>query len=194
MINKLLSYLRVHIDFSVIALMVMFMVAVLATLLGAHQLSDYNIGVVLILFAPLMCIGIFTSVFSKDYQHGFSDLVTTYREPQWRIFFYRYVLSLILYFMPLLLAFLAFFVHPGRAASNPFPVIGQMFSMSLTLANFSILLSIGGKRFDLGTIGGFLAFLALIRIPLPHTVYIFLFPMVAVVCGVGALGLFQMRR
>lgn len=194
MIYRFIVFFRAHKDFSVNALILGFISLVLITLLGTNHLSETNLGVIYILFGPLVSIGVFARIFSLDYQHNFAEIITTYNESKSKIFLIRYTLALFLFLLPLACGFFFFLLHPGHEEYNIWPQLGATLSAAWVLGSLSMLLAIGAKRYDVGLLGGFIVFLVVIRIPLSNMIYNLFFPIAAVVFGIVTYCLFRARR
>lgn len=194
MIHKLKVYYKVHRDFPIIALPLIFVLLAILVNTSARELSDRNIGVILMLFGPPLFLAIFTRLITFEAQYGFENLLTTYQEPRYRIFLYKYLLGLLLFAIPITISTIITLFHPSAAMYDLFPAIGRMLSVAFVVGNLAIVLAIGGNRMEYGLIGGLLVFLAIIRVPVPAMVFTGVFPIFATLFGVSALWLFEVRR
>src|SRR5690625_4584626 len=104
MIHKLSVYYKVHRDFPTIALPVIFVLLVILVNVSTRELSERNIGVIFMLFVPPLFLAIFTRLIMFEAQYGFDDLLTTYQEPRYRVFLYKYLLGLLLFAIPIAIA------------------------------------------------------------------------------------------
>ncbi len=193
MFHNFISYYKVHRDLVIQSMILAFIILVAAILFSAGQLSKQNIGVVFILFAPLMGMGIFARIFSFDYESNFDEMVKSYGGAQYKIFFYKYLLGSLLFLFPVLYSLIAFLLHPSRGTYDIYPDLLAMLSAAWLLINLTILFVIIAKKFALGLLGGFLLFLALIRVPLPPLAYNLVFPLLAIILGFSSLVLYLRR-
>ncbi len=194
MLHDFISYYKVHRDPVIQSMILAFIILVATILFSAGQLSKQNMGVVFILFAPLVGMGIFARIFSLDYESNFDEMVKSYGGAQYKIFFYKYLLGSVLFLFPVIYSLIAFLLHPNRGAYDIYPDLLAMLSAAWLLINFTILFVIIAKKFALGLLGGFLLFLALIRLPLPPPAYKLVFPVLSVILGFSALALYLRRE